>query len=178
MSRWRRIVRRSSGGAAALALVGCLSGGPAAPAVRWLDPLGVEAAAASGMPEVGASTFGGVVSGPHLRQELLLRTAAGELRYDGDRMWLREPVETVALALERAGFVRDVGGPQLELVAFEIDVQQVPPVARVEVWLRREASSVVVVKIERPAADARDASLVQAMADALRRLPGQLAAVR
>ena len=103
-----------------------------------------------------------------------LRVGPRELRYDGDRLWLREPADCVRLSLERAGWICDAGrdAPVLEVQAFELDVQQA--VARVVVALRVDGEPARIVRVAHEADGATDEALVAAMSEVLAELPAQV----
>ncbi|MGC6486776.1 MAG: hypothetical protein ACON4Z_03965, partial [Planctomycetota bacterium] len=78
---------------ALLAATSCISSGPPAPPVRWLDPVaGFDAPAAaadSAPPSLGLRAQ------PHLGQEVAVRTEPAVVVYDADHRWLVPPEELV-----------------------------------------------------------------------------------
>ena len=152
-----------------LTLTSCISSGPPAPPVRWLDPTAdYDAPVVDGRAEPL-----GLRAQPHLGQEVAVRTEASVVVYDADHRWLVPPEELVRRAFGRAGvpLVGRAAAPQGELQPFELRQLVGAPAARVVCVVTRpndpDAAPGVRVEVVAPAADASRGALTAAMADAL-----------
>ncbi|MBL8730430.1 MAG: membrane integrity-associated transporter subunit PqiC [Planctomycetes bacterium] len=159
---------------AALLLAACLSSAPPAPPVRWFDPLPAAAVETSARPTVDLR----VTAAGHLGREFVVRTAPREVVFDGQHGWIDEPVQLVAAALgARLQQLPGDGGNVMRVAveAFEVDVQGEPrAVVRLVVQFAGRRRD---VEAQEPAAGRSPAALAAAMAGALGRAAGAVAAI-
>ena len=159
-------------------LVGCLSSGPPAPPVQWLDPTARFAASSEG----AAHPPMGLRAQPHLGQEVAVRTDDATVVYDPDHRWLVPPEEIVrrAFGWARVPLIGANAGLQVELQTFEL--RQVPgaAAARVVCVVTRGGDQLAPgerVEVVMPAADASRGALTDAMGQAVQELVARVLAV-
>ena len=158
-----------------VAATGCLSSGPPAPPVRWLDPTAAFAA-----PDTnGRARPVQLFAQPHLVQDIAVRTSDVEVVYDADHRWLLLPEEVVRRALLRAGapLMGADAALRLELTTFELDRRGDRAAARVagNVFGRRgPGKTAELVEVSVPAGDTSPEALTRAMGAAVQQLVGEL----
>ncbi len=163
-------------------LGGCISSGPPASPVRWLDPTAGLEAPPAGAPIAPLALH----AQPHLGQEIAVRTEPAVVVYDTDHRWLVPPRELVRRAFGRAqvGVLDSAVGAELrvELQTFELQQLEGAPGARIVCRVVRSgarAAPGVRVEVVASAGDASSEALAAAMGRALQQLVARvLAAAR
>ena len=160
-------------------LGGCISSGPPAPPVRWLDPTAGLEAPPAGAPVAPVA----LQAQPHLGQEIAVRIEPAVVVYDTDHRWLVPPQELVRRAFGRAqvAVLDAVAGAELrvELQTFELQQLAGAPGARIVCRVVRSgerAAPGVRVEVSASAEDASSESLTAAMGRALQQLVARVLA--
>ena len=154
-------------------LASCLSSGPPAPPVRWLDPT---AAFADVAPVAGRAAVR-VRAQPHLVQDIAVRIGAVEVAYDPDHRWLLPPDEVLRRAFARAQVPLGDGGRLVELTEFELQRVGSVRAARVACLVQPAAGAAAVPVRHDVVVGAGDDSLealTRAMAKAVQDLVAQV----